>query len=253
MGQTGKFLGRKVGMAYDHKAAFQNAQAVQSSGTLVSTTDASMKKELAGPIEKHFQLAAKRAIDVFVAGCALIILLPVLLSIALLVRATSSGPALFTQLRWGKDGRKIRIFKFRTMYDDLGDETGITQTSREDHRVTPLGAVLRRSNLDELPQLLNVLKGDMSLVGPRPHAIGMLAAGVPYEQLVPAYHKRHTMRPGITGLAQMRGLRGPTVLASKARARIAADAYYVDHFSLLLDLKILIGTLRSEVFRGSGF
>ena len=119
--------------------------------------------------------------------------------------------------------------------------------------MTRVGHWLRRTSLDELPQLVNVLKGDMSLVGPRCHAIGMRAAGKLYEELVPDYHERHLVRPGITGLAQMRGLRGPTVLASKSRARIACDIHYVDNFSLLLDLKIIAGTIRSELFGGSGF
>lgn len=203
--------------------------------------------------EKPFQMALKRAIDIVVAASALIVLLPVLLLIAALVRMTSPGPALFSQLRWGKDCSKIRVYKFRSMYTDRGDQTGVAQTRVGDSRITPLGAVLRKTNLDELPQLINVLKGDMSLVGPRPHAIGMQAAGMLYEDLVPDYHKRHRVRPGITGLAQMRGLRGPTVLASKSRARAAADLHYVENYSLLLDIRIIYGTIRNEAFGGSGF
>ncbi len=203
--------------------------------------------------EKPVQFAIKRGMDIAISASALIVLLPLLVLIALAIRLTSRGPALFSQLRWGKDCQKIRVYKFRTMYADLSDHTGVDQTRAGDHRITPLGAVLRKTNLDELPQLLNVLKGDMSLVGPRPHAIGMKAAGMLYEELVPDYHKRHRVRPGITGLAQMRGLRGPTILASKSRARAAADLYYVDNYSLLLDISILYGTLRSEAFGGSGF
>ncbi|MCD2178929.1 sugar transferase [Rhizobium sp. C1] len=203
--------------------------------------------------EKRVQLALKRGMDIVLSSGALVVLLPLLLLIALAIRLTSPGPAVFSQLRWGKDCSKIRIFKFRTMYADLSDHTGVEQTRDGDHRITPLGAILRRTNLDELPQLFNVLKGDMSLVGPRPHAIGMKAAGMLYEELVPEYHKRHRMRPGITGLAQMRGLRGPTVLASKSRARAVADLHYVENYSLMLDISILYGTLRTEVFGGSGF
>lgn len=203
--------------------------------------------------EKPVQMALKRAMDVVVASSAILVLLPVLLLIAVLIKLTSPGPVLFSQLRWGKDCKKIRVYKFRSMYADRGDQTGVAQTRVGDSRITPLGAVLRKTNLDELPQLLNVLKGDMSLVGPRPHAIGMLAAGMLYEDLVPEYHKRHRVRPGITGLAQMRGLRGPTVLASKSRARTAADLHYVDNYSLMLDINIIIGTLRNEAFGGSGF
>ncbi|HWU62142.1 MAG TPA: sugar transferase [Ensifer sp.] len=203
--------------------------------------------------EKSLQLALKRAIDIVVSSSAILVLLPVLLLIALMIRVTSPGPALFSQLRWGKDCKKIRVYKFRSMYTDREDRTGVAQTRVGDSRITPLGAVLRKTNLDELPQLLNVLKGDMSLVGPRPHAIGMQAAGMLYEDLVPEYHRRHRVRPGITGLAQMRGLRGPTVLASKSRARAAADLHYVDNYSLMLDVTIILGTLRNEAFGGSGF
>lgn len=203
--------------------------------------------------EKTVQLALKRGLDILVSASAIIVLLPLLVAIAFLVRFTSSGPAIFTQQRWGKDCKKIRVYKFRSMYTDLCDHSGVAQTLEKDSRITPIGAILRKTNIDELPQLFNVLKGDMSLVGPRPHAIGMKAAGVLYEELAPAYHLRHRMRPGITGLAQMRGLRGPTILASKSRARVASDLHYVDNYSLLLDLKIVYGTLRSEVFGGSGF
>lgn len=203
--------------------------------------------------EKPLQMSLKRAMDIVVSSSALLVLLPVLLLIALMIRVTSPGAALFTQQRWGKDCKKIRVYKFRSMYTDRGDQTGVAQTLEGDSRITPLGAVLRKTNLDELPQLLNVLKGDISLVGPRPHAIGMQAAGMLYEDLVPEYHKRHRVRPGITGLAQMRGLRGPTILASKSRARAAADLHYVDNYSLMLDISIIVGTLRNEAFGGSGF
>lgn len=203
--------------------------------------------------EKPVQLALKRGMDIVASAAALIVLSPLLLAIAVAIRLTSPGPAVFSQLRWGRDCHKIRVFKFRSMYADLSDKTGVEQTRTGDHRITPLGAVLRKTNLDELPQLFNVLRGDMSLVGPRPHAIGMKAAGVLYEDLVADYHKRHRVRPGITGLAQMRGLRGPTILASKARARAAADLLYVENYSLVLDIRIIVGTLRNEVFGGTGF
>lgn len=199
------------------------------------------------------QFFIKRVLDVVIAGFALVVLLPLLLFCALVVRLESKGPALFTQWRWGKDGRKFRVYKFRSMRADLGDVSGVQQTVKGDPRVTRFGAFLRKSNIDELPQLLNVLKGDMSLVGPRCHAIGMKAAGVPYEDLVPNYHLRHLLRPGITGLAQMRGLRGPTDTQAKSRARIASDIYYVSNYSLMLDVRIILGTLRNEVFGGSGF
>lgn len=202
---------------------------------------------------RRVHLALKRALDAVMAGAALVILAPLLAFVAIAIKMDSPGPVLFSQVRWGRNGKKIRVFKFRSMRTDMGDASGVAQTTENDPRVTKIGDFLRRSNIDELPQLINVLKGDMSLIGPRCHPIGMLAANKLYEDLVPEYHQRHVMRPGITGLAQMRGLRGPTVSAAKARQRIAADIHYVENFTLWLDLKILIGTVRNELFKGSGF
>jgi lipopolysaccharide/colanic/teichoic acid biosynthesis glycosyltransferase len=199
---------------------------------------------------QHF---LKRTIDIAASLSALIILLPFFAAIALLIRIDSPGPVLFTQVRWGKNCTKIRVYKFRSMRTDMCDASGVAQTVQNDPRITRIGAILRRTNLDELPQLLNVLKGDMSLVGPRCHAIGMLAAGMVYEELVPEYHYRHLVRPGITGLAQMRGLRGPTDRAAKARARIASDLFYVENFSVFLDIRIIVGTFISEMRGGNGF
>lgn len=196
---------------------------------------------------------AKRIFDVFVASSALIVLFPLLFFVYLAIRVDSKGPAVFTQSRWGAGGCKIRVLKFRSMYVDLGDPTGVAQTTSNDARVTRVGRVIRRYNIDELPQLINVLKGDMSLVGPRCHAVGMLAAGRPYEKLVPEYHRRHVMRPGMTGLAQMRGWRGPTDSVAKARSRIASDLHYVENFSIWLDLYIIARTIEVELTEGKGF
>jgi len=202
---------------------------------------------------KYWQLGLKRGIDIVVSAAALIVLTPLLLTVAALIRIDSRGPILFRQNRWGKDCGLIKVYKFRSMYTDRCDQSGVAQTVQDDPRVTKIGRVIRRLNIDELPQLLNVLKGDMSLVGPRCHAVGMLAAGIPYEELVEDYHQRHVMRPGMTGLAQMRGLRGPTDRASKARARIVSDLYYVNNFSLWLDFTIMAGTVYSELRGGKGF
>lgn len=201
----------------------------------------------------RISLAIKRAIDIAVSATALIVLMPLLLVVALLIRLDSRGAALFTQVRWGKDCSKIRVYKFRSMRTDLGDSSGVAQTVKDDPRITRIGAIIRKTNIDELPQLINVLKGDMSLVGPRCHAIGMLAAGIPYEDLVPDYHRRHSVKPGMTGLAQMRGLRGPTDRPGKARARIASDLHYIDNFSVFLDLRIMVGTVIAELRGGKGF
>lgn len=201
----------------------------------------------------YWHLAAKRALDILVSVVALIVLAPVLLTVCLLIKVESKGPVSFRQNRWGKDCKLIRVYKFRSMYTDRCDHSGVVQTIEDDPRVTKVGRVIRRLNIDELPQLLNVLRGDMSLVGPRCHAVGMLAAGKPYEELVPDYHQRHAVRPGMTGLAQMRGLRGPTHRASHARARIASDLHYVKHFTFWLDLSIMVGTVYSEIKGGKGF
>jgi lipopolysaccharide/colanic/teichoic acid biosynthesis glycosyltransferase len=198
-------------------------------------------------------LFLKRVFDIVSSGAALVVLAPFLLVVALLIKLDSPGPVLFKQTRWGKDCRAIKVYKFRSMRTDMCDVSGVAQTVMNDPRITRIGAVLRRTNIDELPQLLNVLRGDMSVVGPRCHAIGMRAGGMLYEELVPEYHQRHAVRPGMTGLAQMRGLRGPTDRPAKARARIACDLYYVENFSFLLDMRIIAGTVVSELTRGKGF
>ena len=199
-------------------------------------------------------LAAKRVMDVLGAGLALVLLMPILALVALAIKLESAGPVFFVQERWGKGGRRFKVLKFRSMYVNACDPSGIAQTVQGDARVTRVGAILRRTNIDELPQLINVLKGDMSLVGPRCHVVGMQAAGMDYEELVPQYHLRHAMRPGITGLAQMRGLRGPTRDASPAIRRVRSDLEYIVRFNVLLDVVILIKTVWNEVFsRGRGF
>ncbi|PDS76357.1 sugar transferase [Rhizobium sp. L43] len=203
------------------------------------------------PRPEAYNFILKRLFDVIASASALLILAPFLLTIAFLIRLESRGSSLFSQVRWGKGGKKIKVYKFRSMRSELCDVTGTQQTIKNDPRITRLGAILRKTNLDELPQLYNVLRGDMSLVGPRCHAIGMLAGGILYEELVPAYHRRHVMRPGLTGLAQMRGLRGPTDRVAKARARINADLYYIENFNLWLDIRIVFGTIACEL-RGDG-
>ena len=199
------------------------------------------------------QLAIKRLIDVFVSLLALAFLAPVLLLVALAIKLESRGPVLFRQTRTGLNEVPFEILKFRSMYTDRGDSTGVMQTVDGDPRITRVGRFLRRTNLDELPQLINVLVGDMSLVGPRPHVPDMLAAGRIYSDLVQGYEYRHLMRPGLTGLAQARGLRGPTVQRWKAIRRIVCDVEYVRRFSLMLDLKIVLRTIANELRGGTGF
>ncbi|MGV3551467.1 sugar transferase [Rhizobium sp.] len=204
-------------------------------------------------LQKPLNFAAKRIVDIAVSGLALLVLLPLFLAIAAAIKWESKGPVFFMQNRWGRGGSMIRIFKFRSMRDDLGDATGVAQTRKNDPRVTRIGAMLRKTNLDELPQLINILLGDMSLVGPRCHVPGMLAAGMLYEDLVKDYHIRHLVRPGLTGLAQYRGYRGPTDREDLARARFSSDIEYIKTFNIWMDMKILVGTLVKEVRGGTGF
>lgn len=199
------------------------------------------------------QLCVKRGVDILVSLVALLLLLPFLLGVALAIRLTSRGEAIFRQKREGINGKPIEVYKFRSMYLDRCDPSGVSQTTRGDPRVTPIGRILRQTSIDELPQLLNVLMGDMSLIGPRPHPIGMLAAGRPYGDVVAYYQARHRiMKPGLSGWAQANGLRGPTDDIIKARARVDHDLAYIQNFSLWLDLRIVVKTLAYEFLHGSG-
>lgn len=182
---------------------------------------------------------AKRVFDLLVAGIATALLIPLLAVIAVGVRLSSPGPAIFRQKRYGLDGREIIVYKFRTMRVTEDGETQFTKVSRQDPRVTALGAFLRRTSLDELPQLFNVLEGSMSLVGPRPHVVAMNER---YRRLIPSYMLRHKIKPGITGWAQVHGHRGGDDLESM-RKRIEFDLHYLCNWSLALDLLIMAKTM----------
>ena len=183
--------------------------------------------------------AAKRALDIVSAAGALVALAPVLLTIAVLIRLDSSGPAIFRQRRCGFDNREFVMFKFRTMQASE-DRGPIVQASPNDWRFTRVGRLLRRSSLDELPQLLNVLRGEMSLVGPRPHAI---AHDDEYKARIANYALRHHVKPGLTGAAQVAGFRGATPHLSQMKRRVERDLWYVNNWSMTLDLKILAETV----------
>jgi lipopolysaccharide/colanic/teichoic acid biosynthesis glycosyltransferase len=144
------------------------------------------------------------------------------------------------------------MLKFRSMRVDAGDYSGVKQTVADDERVTPIGRFLRATSLDELPQLWNILVGDMAVIGPRPMVPGQLAAGVHYEQVVPYYGYRHMVKPGLSGWAQANGLRGPTTDLVSAKDRIDHDCAYVQNFSLALDIRIIVQTLAREFLTGSG-
>ena len=189
----------------------------------------------------------KRIIDIVLALIALLLIGPALLVVAAIVRLTSPGPALFRQRRYGLHGEEIFVYKFRTMSVCENGAT-VRQATRDDRRITPLGRVLRRMSIDELPQILNVLTGKMSFVGPRPHAV---AHNEQYRKLISGYMIRHKVRPGITGWAQVNGLRGETDTVEKMRQRIEYDIDYLNNWSLWLDFKILLRTV-PLIFRDKG-
>ncbi len=187
---------------------------------------------------------AKRLTDVGLSLLILLLLAPLLVVIAVLVKLTSTGPVIFKQRRYGLDGMEIAVYKFRTMRVTEDGEQ-IRQASKTDSRVTPVGGLLRRSSLDELPQLINVLQGRMSLVGPRPHAV---AHNEEYRKLIKGYMVRHKVLPGITGLAQVNGCRGETSQLEEMEARVNFDLDYLRHWSPMLDIKIILLTI-VKVFR----
>ena len=181
----------------------------------------------------------KRVEDILLSSMILAMIALPLLLIAIAIKLTSAGPVLFRQRRYGLDGRPIMVWKFRSMsVQENGDV--VNQATRNDARVTPLGAFLRRTSLDELPQFFNVLRGDMSIVGPRPHAV---AHNEQYRKQVCGYMLRHKVRPGITGWAQINGWRGETDTLDKMQKRVEYDLEYIEHWSLWLDLKIILLTL----------
>ena len=184
--------------------------------------------------------AIKAIEDRVLALFILVLISPLLAAIAVGVKLSSPGPVLFKQKRHGWDGRLINVYKFRSMVVHCEDEGKVTQAKRCDYRITKFGAFLRRTSLDELPQFFNVLQGRMSIVGPRPHAI---AHNEQYKEQIEAYMLRHKVKPGITGWAQVNGLRGETDTLDKMKKRVEYDLYYIEHWSLWFDVKIIVRTL----------
>ncbi|ATP20137.1 sugar transferase [Sphingobium yanoikuyae] len=195
-----------------------------------------------GPLQFRDRLI-KRLFDILVATIATIALSPVLFGAALAVKLTSPGPILFRQPRIGKDGRPFSIYKFRSMRTEASDHKAATLTKRDDDRVTRVGAFLRKTSIDELPQLFNVLNGDMSVVGPRPHAAAAKAGDSLYWEVDARYWERHCIKPGMTGLAQVRGHRGATDHHQDLINRLQSDLEYVSDWSIWRDLRIIVATL----------
>ena len=186
---------------------------------------------------------AKRAEDLVLGSVMLLAALPIMAAVALAVRLDGPGPVLFRQRRHGFNNEEITVWKFRSMRIETTDQAGVRQVSLNDDRVTRVGRFIRKTSLDELPQFLNVLEGKMSLVGPRPHPIGMKTAGEDSARLVAEYAWRHRMKPGITGWAQINGSRGPVHTAEEVRRRVELDVDYIERQSFWLDLYILVMTL----------
>jgi len=189
-----------------------------------------------------WDVIVKGVFDRTVALVALLALSLPMIGVALAVKLTSRGPVLFRQKRYGFNNELIEVFKFRSMYVDQGDAAASRLVTRDDPRVTPVGRFIRKTSLDELPQLFNVLKGDLSLVGPRPHALQAKAANTLYDQVVDGYFARHKVKPGITGWAQINGWRGETDTSEKIQKRVEHDLYYIENWSILLDIRILANT-----------
>ena len=189
--------------------------------------------------KSHVLSAAKRTLDVCVAGVGLVVAMPLMLLIALAVKVTSKGPALYHQQRVGLDGHIFIVHKFRTMGADAEATSGPVWASKGDPRITPIGRMMRRTRLDELPQLWNVLKGEMSFVGPRPERPEFVSE---LTQQIPYYGQRHCVRPGLTGWAQVNGWRGEVDTEEKIQKRVDFDLHYIENWSVLFDLYILLKT-----------
>ena len=186
----------------------------------------------------------KRALDIVVSLAALIVAAPILLLAALAIKLEDGGPVLFRQRRIGRRNQLFSIYKLRTMSVNGSDADGHKSTSKGDARITRVGNFLRKTSIDELPQLFNVLKGDMSLVGPRPHAIGSLAGEKLFWEVDQRYGHRHSLRPGLTGLAQVRGFRGATDREDDLSKRLQADLEYLSGWTIWRDVGILLATAR---------
>lgn len=194
--------------------------------------------------------AAKKALDFLLAGIGLILLSPLLLLVAIAVKIDSPGPVFFMQKRLGFNNRPFSIYKFRSMYHNNGAERVVQQATKGDPRVTRVGRFIRATSIDELPQLLNVFDGTMSLVGPRPHA---LSHNEEYGAQIRGYFARHKVKPGITGWAQVNGFRGETADLELMRRRVECDVYYTENWSLLFDIKILVMTVLVVLFQRTAY
>jgi exopolysaccharide biosynthesis polyprenyl glycosylphosphotransferase len=196
-----------------------------------------------GPLAMRSRVM-KRAFDIAVSGVALLMLSPLLLTCAILIKLEDGGSVFFKQRRMGRGNRFFSIYKFRSMRETQSDADGKRSASKDDDRITKIGRILRKTSIDELPQLINVLRGEMSLVGPRPHALGSQAGSKLFWQVDRRYWQRHCLRPGITGLAQVRGFRGATDTEQDLTSRLQADLEYIQGWTIWRDMHVLLSTLK---------
>jgi Undecaprenyl-phosphate glucose phosphotransferase len=190
-----------------------------------------------------WDVVMKWLFDKIVGGCALVIAAPLMAAVAILIKLDSRGPVLFKQKRHGFNNETIDVYKFRSLYADMTDHTAQKSVTKDDPRVTRVGRFIRRTSIDELPQLFNVVfKGNLSLVGPRPHAVNQKIENRQFDEAVDGYFARHRVKPGITGWAQINGWRGELTSPDKIKHRVEHDLYYIENWSLLFDLTILAMT-----------
>ncbi|KEQ52443.1 Exopolysaccharide biosynthesis polyprenyl glycosylphosphotransferase [Sphingobium chlorophenolicum] len=212
--------------------------------------DAAAIRVSTGPLDLRSR-AIKRSFDIAAAVAILFLVAPLLILVAIAIKCDSPGPILFKQIRIGRSNRMFHVFKFRSMRHELADASGATSASRDDRRITRVGRFIRASSIDELPQIFNVLRGDMSLVGPRPHALGSRAGDDLFWHVDARYWLRHSAKPGITGLAQIRGYRGATDTRNDLIERLRYDLEYVRNWSIMSDLRILLATFGVVVHRNA--
>ena len=221
---------------------FVEQDAVGRAATLSRIAEAPLAP-VSGGVSDERRALVKRAEDLVIGTLAVVLGLPLMVAIAIAIKLDSPGPVFFRQRRHGFNNEEILVWKFRSMRAECSDPAATRQVSADDERVTRVGRFIRRTSLDELPQLLNVLKGEMSLVGPRPHAVGMKTGSTESAKLVAGYAHRHRLKPGMTGWAAIRGSRGPVETPEKVRRRVALDIEYIERQSLMLDLTIMALTI----------
>lgn len=218
--------------------------------TRTATSHVLADDEDAAGISPYLLSRRKRLLDVSVSLTILVVLSPLLAMVGMIIRVTSPGPVLFRQMRTGIGGQPFFVYKFRSMYVHKRDPETVVQAARTDTRITPFGRFIRRTSIDELPQILNVLRGNMSLIGPRPHAVQHDAY---YGQQISIYDQRFAARPGLSGLAQVNGARGATPQLADMERRVAYDLTYIRSASLIGDIQIIGATVREMIFSSSAY